>query len=174
MRIDLFLGALYKLCALPDLLVADPPSVSAGSAIPAGRASRLTLGLSILPNGSPSSISAIEPTRETRQFLPKASSGELRCSKNTLVKTYLILLQRREVSRAMRRVPIDTAEFADIAQDCGVELRTVLVTLGSFDGAIICRAAGNQEVARLLNLLDGWDTDALIASQDLEFKRAGL
>ena len=74
----------------------------------------------------------------------------------------------------MRRVPIDTAEFADIAQDCGVELRTVLVTLGSFDGAIICRAAGNQEVARLLNLLDGWDTDALIASQDLEFKRAGL
>ena len=87
------------------------------------------------------------------------------------MNTYLVLL-RRMSQRSTRtdRTRLDAGVISAIARNAEVQLLNVLVTAGVFDGAIICRALSNQAIARFLDGLEGWHTDALLATRHVIFE----
>jgi hypothetical protein len=58
----------------------------------------------------------------------------------------------------------------EIAKTSDVQLLDVLAAAGAFDAVLVCRAQDNPTVARLLNRLDGWHTDALLAESHVRWE----
>lgn len=87
------------------------------------------------------------------------------------MNTYVVLL-RRMLDRPddAECTPLDAGVITGIASKADVQLLNLLVTAGIFDGAIVCRAPNNQAMARFLDALDGWHTDALIATSHVRFQ----
>lgn len=87
------------------------------------------------------------------------------------MNTYVVLL-RRMLDRPddAKFTPLDRGVIACIAKEADVQLLNLFATVGTFDGAILCRAPNNQAIARLLDGLDGWYTDALIATSHIRFQ----
>ena len=84
---------------------------------------------------------------------------------------YVVLLRRMDGSPDHSyRTPLDPGNIGRVAGDAEVQLLSVSATEGIFDAVVICRAPNNQAVARLLNALDGWRTDALIAKSHIHFE----
>jgi hypothetical protein len=42
-----------------------------------------------------------------------------------------------------------------------------------FDAVLVCRAVKNSAIARFLDVLDGWHTEAVIATRDVPFEAVG-
>lgn len=66
--------------------------------------------------------------------------------------------------------PLDARVIAGIATESDVNVENLLVTAGIFDAVILCRAANNRAIGRFLDALEGWHTEALIATRDVRFK----
>lgn len=91
------------------------------------------------------------------------------------MNTYVVLLKRMTPQAGpVRHIPLNTPTLFGLATAAEVRLEKVLVTEGIFDAVFVCRAGGNQAMAQLLNGLDGWYTDCLIATERLDFENASL
>jgi len=66
--------------------------------------------------------------------------------------------------------PLDSRVIGEIAMGADVHLEKFLVTAGVFDAVIVCRAAHNRAMGRLLDALHGWHAEALIATHDVRFE----
>jgi uncharacterized protein with GYD domain len=87
--------------------------------------------------------------------------------------TYVVLLKRMADSAGRAQGERPTPElYNDLVAGAGVELGSVFMTAGVFDAVLVCRAASNQAVARLLDGLAGWYADCMIATQVLGFESA--
>jgi uncharacterized protein with GYD domain len=81
------------------------------------------------------------------------------------VNVYAILLS--PMKRGTKRsecVPLEPDALQKIAQSSGVQLLDILVCKGMFEAALICRAPDSPTLARLLDALEGWHTDVLMAT----------
>jgi uncharacterized protein with GYD domain len=87
------------------------------------------------------------------------------------VNVYVVLLRRMEGrTKPMEPVQLEPAVVGSIAQSSGVQLLDIIACAGIFDAALVCRAPDNRTVARLLDGLDGWHTDALLATAHIRYE----
>jgi uncharacterized protein with GYD domain len=84
------------------------------------------------------------------------------------MNTYVILLRRMD--GAARSVSLARPVISEIAESNGVLLLDVLTLAGIFDAAVTCRAPNNDAVRLLLEGLDGWHTEALLATGHIRFQ----
>jgi len=70
----------------------------------------------------------------------------------------------------MEPVQLEPVVVGSIAQSSGVQLLDIITCAGIFDAALVCRAPDNRTVARLLDALDGWHTDALLATAHIRYE----
>jgi uncharacterized protein with GYD domain len=83
------------------------------------------------------------------------------------MNTYVVLLRKMEsrTGKAMETTPLhQVPEIAD------VQILDVFAVAGIFDAVLICRAPTNKALARLLNALTGWHTDALLSTRHMRFE----
>lgn len=87
------------------------------------------------------------------------------------MNVYAILLRpmKRGTQRS-ERVPLEPDAFRKIAQSSGVQLLDILVCQGMFEAALICRAHDSPALARLLDALEGWHTEALLAASHVRYE----
>ena len=105
----------------------------------------------------------------------RANSPEARSSRpaheEALVNVYVVLLRRMERrSKPAEHVQLEPAVVGSIAPSSGVQLLDIIACAGIFDAALVCRAPDNRTVARLLDALDGWHTDALLATAHIRYE----
>ena len=84
------------------------------------------------------------------------------------LNTYVVLLHKMQ-SRTGKVV--ETTPLPQIPQNSDVQILDVFAVVGIFDAVLICRAPTNRSVAKLLNELDGWHTDALLATEHIRLER---
>jgi uncharacterized protein with GYD domain len=83
------------------------------------------------------------------------------------MNTYVVLLRKMEsrTGKAMETTPLhQVPEIAD------VQILDVFAVAGIFDAVLICRAPTNTALARFLDALVGWHTDALLATEHIRFE----
>jgi len=91
------------------------------------------------------------------------------------MNTYVVLLRRMAYrTDHVEDTPLDARVIGEIAMGADVHLEKFLVTAGVFDAVIVCRAANNRAMGRLLDALHGWHTEALIATHDVRFETIPL
>jgi hypothetical protein len=56
------------------------------------------------------------------------------------------------------------------AEAAAVQVLDIFTAAGKFDAAIVCRATSNAVLAGFLNELDGWHTDALLATSHVRWE----
>ena len=79
--------------------------------------------------------------------------------------TFVILLHR--IKRAGTRTncfPLKPAHLRSVAELNGSRILEVIKCKGIFDAVLVCRAPDSPTLARLLNALDGWHTEALLST----------
>ena len=87
------------------------------------------------------------------------------------MNVYVVLLRRMEGrAKPAEHIQLEPAMVGSIAQSSGVQLLDIITCVGIFDAALVCRAPDNQTVARLLDALDGWHTDALLATAHIRYE----
>lgn len=84
------------------------------------------------------------------------------------MNTYVVLLHKMQ-SRTGKAV--ETTPLHQIPQKSDVQILDVFAVAGIFDAVMICRAPTNGSVAKLLNALVGWHTDALLATEHVRLER---
>ena len=81
------------------------------------------------------------------------------------MNVYVILLRRTERhAKRTESVSLEPAAVASLAESKHVQLLDIIACNGIFEAVLVCRAPDNETLARLLNALEGWHTDALLAS----------
>jgi hypothetical protein len=85
------------------------------------------------------------------------------------MNTYVVLLREME-SRTGKEVK--ATPLHQIPEIADVQILDVFAVAGIFDAVLICRAPTNRTVAKLLNALTGWHTDALIATEHMWFEQS--
>jgi len=89
------------------------------------------------------------------------------------MNVYLVLLRRMERSEKRREpIPLEPTIIASLAESNSVQLLDLIVCTGIVDGALLCRASDNSTIARLLDSLEGWHTDTLLASSHMRYESA--
>jgi hypothetical protein len=84
------------------------------------------------------------------------------------MNVYLVLLRRMERSEKRREpVSLEPTFIASLAESKNVQLLDLIVCTGIVDAALLCRASDNSTIARLLDSLEGWHTDTLLASSHM-------
>ena len=73
-------------------------------------------------------------------------------------------------TKPVEHTQLEPAVVGSIAQSSGVQILDIITCAGIFDAALICRAPDNRTVARLLDALDGWHTDALLATAHIRYE----
>ena len=87
------------------------------------------------------------------------------------MNVYVVLLRRMEGrTKPLEYVQLEPAVVGSIAQSNGVQLLDIIACAGIFDAVLVCRAPDNPTVARLLDALDGWHTDALLATAHIRYE----
>jgi hypothetical protein len=85
-----------------------------------------------------------------------------------VMNTYVVLL--REMGSRTRNSREEATSLPQIPQIADVQILDIFTVAGIFDAALICRAPTNASLARLLNELEGWHTDALLATSHLRWQ----
>ena len=89
------------------------------------------------------------------------------------MNVYLILLRRMDSSEKRRDpVSLEPTVIASLAESKRVQLLDIIVCTGIVDAALLCRAAENSTIAHLLESLEGWHTDTLLASSHMRYESA--
>lgn len=80
--------------------------------------------------------------------------------------SYVILLRplmsRR--GRNIERVSLQPDALRDLARSVGIQVLDVIVCRGIYDAVLVCHATESATVLRLLEALEGWQTEALLAT----------
>ncbi len=84
------------------------------------------------------------------------------------MNTYVVLL--REIENRAEKTPAEAAHLPQIPEIADVQILDIFAVAGIFDAVLICRAPTNRTVARLLNALTGWHTDALLSTGHMRFE----
>jgi uncharacterized protein with GYD domain len=85
--------------------------------------------------------------------------------RRTTVNVYVILLRRMgRQTTPTEPVRLEPNLVSSAAQSNGVQVLDIITCAGIFDAVLVCRAPDNPTVARLLDALEGWHTDALLAT----------
>jgi hypothetical protein len=89
------------------------------------------------------------------------------------VNVYVVMLRRME-GRGKRKghVPLELGVVANLAESTRVQLLDVIACKGIFDAVLVCCAPDNPTIARLLDSLEGWHTDALLATSHMRYESA--
>jgi hypothetical protein len=89
------------------------------------------------------------------------------------MNVYLLLLRRIERS-AKRTEPVSLEPniIASLAESRGVQLLDIVTCNGTVGAAFLCRASDNSDIARLLDSLDGWYTEAFLATSHVRYESA--
>jgi uncharacterized protein with GYD domain len=89
------------------------------------------------------------------------------------VNVYVILLRRMGRQTTPREpVRLEPNLVSSAAQSNGVQVLDIITCAGIFDAVLVCRAPDNPTVARLLDALEGWHTDALLATSHVRCESA--
>jgi hypothetical protein len=89
------------------------------------------------------------------------------------VNVYLILLRRMKRSeKRTEALSLEPAIIASLAESNKVQLLDIIACGGIFDAAMLCRASDNSTIARLLDSLEGWHTEALLADSHTRYSSA--
>ena len=89
------------------------------------------------------------------------------------MNVYLVLLRRMERSEKRREpASLEPTIIASLAESKSVQLLDFIVCTGIVDAALLCRAPDNSTIARLLDSLEGWYTDTLLASSHMRCESA--
>jgi hypothetical protein len=75
-------------------------------------------------------------------------------------------------TKRTEHVQLEPAVVGSIAQSSGVQLLDIIACAGIFDAVVVCRAPDSPTVARLLDALEGWHTDALLATSHIRYESA--
>jgi len=87
------------------------------------------------------------------------------------MNTYVVLLrQMPNRSNRLRRTFLEAHVIADIGKRAGVRVTNLLVTDGIFGAVIVCRASGAEEMIPFFDGLEGWSTEALLATSHTQFE----
>ena len=84
------------------------------------------------------------------------------------MKTYVILLRRMEGTG--RPVSLAREVICEIAESDGILLLDVCTLAGVFDAVVTCRASSTDAIRLLLDDLDGWHTETLLATSHIRFQ----
>ena len=89
------------------------------------------------------------------------------------MNVYIILLRRRKRSeKRIEALSLEPTLIASLAASKRVQLLDLIVCAGIFDAALLCRAPDNSTIAGLLYSLEGWHTEALLASSHARYQSA--
>lgn len=89
------------------------------------------------------------------------------------MNVYVVMLRRMEGhGKRKGHVPLELGVVASRAESTRVQLLDVIACRGIFDAVLVCRAPDNPTVARLLDSLEGWHTDAMLATSHLRYESA--
>jgi hypothetical protein len=70
------------------------------------------------------------------------------------------------------RMPLEPNIFSRLAESVDVQLLDIIGCMGIFDAVLLCRAQDNPTIARLLDSLEGWHTDAMLATSHVRYETA--
>jgi len=73
-------------------------------------------------------------------------------------------------TKPVEKFQLEPAVVGGIAQSSGVQLLDIIACAEIFDAVLLCRAPDNRTVARLLDALEGWHTDALLATAHIRYE----
>lgn len=83
---------------------------------------------------------------------------------NDSMKTYAILLRPMPAYRKrLQPVPLQADALHSLARSVGVHLLDVVTCQGICNAILLCRALETQAVSQLLEALQGWQTETLLA-----------
>ncbi len=85
------------------------------------------------------------------------------------MNTYVVLLREMENEPRGTIFPLTQVPLSNLSALHGVELSELLLTLGIFHATLVCRAPSNQALIRMLDDLEGWHADALLATRHVLF-----
>jgi hypothetical protein len=85
------------------------------------------------------------------------------------LSTYVVLLREMETEARDTIFPLEQVPLSNLATLHGVEISELLVTLGIVHAILVCRAPSNQALIRMLDDLEGWHADALLATRHVLF-----
>jgi hypothetical protein len=89
------------------------------------------------------------------------------------VNVYVVLLRRMDGSaKRTASVPLEPNILTRLAQSTDVQLLDIVACVGIFDAVLLCRAEDNPTIARLLDSLEGWHTDAMLATSHMRYETA--
>jgi hypothetical protein len=87
------------------------------------------------------------------------------------LNTYVILLRRMDVPTFDGATVIPKLTSLDeLSKTLDVQILDLFAVAGAFDAVLVCRSPDNWTVARLLNRLDGWHTDTLLAESHVRWE----
>ena len=86
------------------------------------------------------------------------------------MNVYVVLLRRMEGPRRVERFSLEPAVVRSVAESNGVQLLDIVACAGSFDAVLVCRAPDNRTVEHLLDALEGWHTDAMLATAHIRYE----
>lgn len=84
---------------------------------------------------------------------------------------YVILLRplKSRRGRDIRRVSLEPDALRDLGRSVGVQLSDVLTCRGICDAILLCRASETSAVSDLLDALQGWQTEVLLATSHARY-----
>lgn len=85
---------------------------------------------------------------------------------------YVILLRplKSRRGRDIQRVSLEPNALRDLAHSVGVQVSDVLNCRGLCDAILVCRATETGAVSRLLDALQGWQTEALLVTSHTTYE----
>lgn len=89
---------------------------------------------------------------------------------NDSMKTYVILLRPMPAYRKrLQPVPLQAGALHNLARSVGVNLSDVVTCQGICDAILLCRAPEIRAVSQLLEALQGWQTEVLLATSHTRY-----
>jgi len=87
------------------------------------------------------------------------------------VNGYVILLRRMERHAGQTlNAPIEPRDVIGLAESMDVQILDIISCIGIFDAALLCHAPDNRHIARLLDSLEDWHTDAMLATSHTRYE----
>jgi hypothetical protein len=84
------------------------------------------------------------------------------------VNIYIVLLRRMERQFSRNGVAsLEPVDIRSVADSVSVQLVDVFTTTGVFDAILVRRAEDNHILSYLLDRLEGWYTEALLATSHI-------
>ena len=108
--------------------------------------------------------------RQPRNSRRRQARAVKRSSRRHIINVYLILLRQSERSaKRTNSASLKPDIIASLAESKGVQVLDFITCMGTVEAAFLCRASDNSNIARLLDSLDGWYTEALLATSHVRY-----